>query len=491
MMRILLFLVFSTAAALLAAWFADHPGRVLVEWMGVEIETSFALLFLAVLLLVLLGVVAFEIVHGFVTLPRRLRERRARKRLERGYQALTTGLVAAAAGDLANARYYARQAARLLDGERAGLLLLTAQTAQLEGNDEEALRRFRAMLKEPETHLLGLRGLLAHAMKDGDLDRALELAREAYRRSPSTPWVLTTLFDLLTRAERWEEALAHLGELVDAKLLTPSDARRKRAIMLSMMARAAERAERLGEAFELARRAFRTAPGFAPLAVHAAKLATRLGRDRLARRILERAWRAEPHPDLARAYAALVPDEPPLARAKRLERLRSLRPYDALSYLVLGEAYLVAGEFREARHLLGRARELGPTVRLYQLLADLELLETGDEARAQEWLEKALDAPLDRAWMCRETGEILPEWKPFGGNGGFDAVHWVEPPRVARLPAELRPTRYLVGERPSPARAMVPREEAAPPAPTSSQEKDQSPAQGGAVGRRAAAADAA
>ena len=82
-----------------------------------------------------------------------------------------------------------RRADKLLDHAPA-TLLLSAQTAQLEG-DEGAARTFQEMLKHQETEFLGLRGLLAQAMKDGDWESALTLARRAYLRRPNTPWVLT------------------------------------------------------------------------------------------------------------------------------------------------------------------------------------------------------------------------------------------------------------------------------------------------------------
>ena len=60
------------------------------------------------------------------------------------------------------------------------------------------------MLKHPETEFLGLRGLLAQAIKDDDTATALRLARRAHLRRPNTPWVLTTLFDLQTQAGLWD-----------------------------------------------------------------------------------------------------------------------------------------------------------------------------------------------------------------------------------------------------------------------------------------------
>ena len=41
------------------------------------------------------------------------------------------------------------------------------------------------MLKHPETEFLGLRGLLAQAMKEGDWETALKLARRAICAAPT------------------------------------------------------------------------------------------------------------------------------------------------------------------------------------------------------------------------------------------------------------------------------------------------------------------
>ncbi len=443
MRKLILFVVIALVAAPVAAWLADHPGQVTIAWLDVEVQTSVGLLLLAVLLVAAAAVVLVELLRWLFGLPRRVRERRAQRRLAQGYSALTSGLVAAAAGDVASARHYVRRAEKLLDDNVPALLLLEAQTAQLQGDETEAIRRFRSMLRNPDTELLGLRGLLAHAMKDGDYATALELAKKAHRRSPSTPWVVSTLFDLLTRAEQWEEALVILNQLADLKLISPEQARRRRAILHLMLARKAVAAERFDEALRHARRAVKLNPAFAPAAVEASRIAARMGRFRLARRVLENAWRLQPHPDLLAAYLELGDPEDPAERLRRVERLRSLQPFDPLSYIALAEAQMAAGNFEAARQSLARARELGATARVYRLLAELERRTGGAEDKVQEWLARAFDAPADKAWVCEDTGEVLPEWQPFGVSGRFDAVQWDVPAKLAALESGRAPTTFL------------------------------------------------
>ena len=143
-----------------------------------QVETSFAILMIAVLLFGLLLIIAFEILRLLGGAPRRIGRRRRRSRIDRGYQALAQGLVAAAAGDAAAAKALNRRAEKLL-GHAPATLLLSAQAAQLEGDEGAARARFQEMLEHQETEFLGLRGLLAQAIKDGDCASSAASSRGA------------------------------------------------------------------------------------------------------------------------------------------------------------------------------------------------------------------------------------------------------------------------------------------------------------------------
>ena len=466
MLRLLLFLVIAAALAIASVYLANNPGNVVVEWQGQTVQTSFGMLLLAFLAVGLALVILIELLRWLGGLPARWRARRARQRELRGYQALTTGLIAVAAGNISAARSLHREAERLLP-ERGSVLLLAAQTAQLEGREEVAHLKFRQMLRDRETELLGLRGLLAQAMRTNDRDEALSLARRAYRRSPTTPWVLTTLFDLLTRAQRWEEAQNLVGEMVTQQIVTENLARRHRAVLHHMLARALRDEGRVPDALHQARRGVKLVPGFAPGTAAAADLAQQQGKQRQARRMLEDAWRAAPHPELARAYAQLVPNEAADLRLRRVESgLKSLRPDHPELHVALGELAIVSQQWDAARASLERALALEPTVRVYRLLAELERA-SGNPAKAEEWLARGADATPDNAWVCEDTGEVLPEWQPFGASGRFDVVRWTTPPRLATLHGHEHGA-FLVAEKPpepAPEPPPPPRKEEPPTTP--------------------------
>jgi HemY protein len=443
MIRLVLFLVVAVLLSLGAAWLADHPGQVALTWQGTRVETSIAVLAVGVVLLGVLLIILFEIVRLLGGAPRRIGRRVRRSRTDHGYQALAQGLVAAAAGDTAAAKLLNRRADKLL-GHAPPTLLLSAQTAQLEGDEGAARVKFQEMLRHTETEFLGLRGLLAQAMKDGDWETALKLARRAYLRRPQTPWVLTTLFDLQTRSGLWTEALSTVGDMARHKLIDRQTATRRRALLFHQQAAAQRAAGRPYEALYLARKAHKLQPDFAPIAVQASALAEQTEQPRIARKVLETAWKAKAHPALAKAYLGLAGQTSPSERLKLAERLHQLEPNQLESELALAEQAIAAKAWPAARAALERARKLGPTAKVYRLLAEVAQAEgDGDQARA--WLAQAVDAAPDHAWLCETTGQVRAHWSAFGPDGRFDSLRWGAPPKIVPLigdeVAELIPPR--------------------------------------------------
>ena len=436
MIRLFLFLLAAVAVSLLAAWLADHPGQVALTWQGVHVETSFAVLMIAVLLLGLLLVVLFEIIRLLGGAPRRIGHRLRRSRVDRGYQALAQGLVAAAAGDTSAAKALNRRADKLL-GHAPATLLLSAQAAQLEGDEVVARARFQEMLEHQETEFLGLRGLLAQAMKEGDWENALQLARRAHLRRPNTPWVLTTLFDLQTRSGLWTEALSTVSDMARHKLIDRSTATRWRALLYHQRAAAQRAAGRPYEALYLARKAHKLHPDFAPIAVQASALAEQSNQPRVARKVLESAWKAKPHPALAKAYFALGGNSSASERLKLAQRLHELQPRQLESELALAEQAIAAKAWPAAREALERARKLNPTASVYRLLAEVAQAE-GDGERARAYLAQAVDAAPDHAWLCETTGQVRANWSAFGPDGRFDSLRWGAPPKIVPLLGDER-----------------------------------------------------
>jgi len=324
-----------------AVFFADHPGSVSIDWEGWHAGPSVGVLVLSVVVLFIAGALVLKLLSILLRAPGALLRARRERRRREGYKALTQGMVAVAAGEVDEARRLAHRADVLL-AEPPLTLLLQAQAAQLNGDEQAAQRYFTAMLEQPETEFLGVRGLLTQALKAGNEPAALVLAERARSLRPRTGWALASLADLQSRAGRWKEAEATLVEAIKRKALPAAEGKRAQAALLLEQSRAAAAGGDAKGALALADRAEDADPGFAPAAAWHAELLRDNDRHRQAARVIEQAWRLAPEPALAEVYRSLVPDEAPLARMKRFQHLAESNPDNPETFLVLAEAALRA-----------------------------------------------------------------------------------------------------------------------------------------------------
>lgn len=423
MIRVILFLVLVGVAALGAAWLADRPGDVTITWLGWHIETSVMVLTAGVAAVAIVAVLLWSLVRMILRSPDLVAMFLRNRRGARGYQAVSKGLVAIGSGDVQAARRHAQEAQRFAPGDPL-VLLLNAQTAQLSGDRATAERTFRVMAGRKDTKLLGLRGLFVEAQRRDDPASARAYAEEAARTAPRLAWASQAVFDSRCAMGDWTGALAALdtnfrrGGLVDK-----AGYRRQRAVLLTAQALADNTLRDQAKALVL--EAVRLAPTLVPAVVFAARLCAEGGELRKASRMLEKAWRADPHPDIADAYAHLRFGDSTHDRLRRVEALAQKMSGNLESALALARAALEAQEFEKARAALAPF-VVRPTQRVALLMAQLERTEHGDEGRAREWTARAVHAARDAAWTA--DGFVSDRWLPVSPvTGRVDAFEWKVP----------------------------------------------------------------
>ncbi len=437
MLRALAYVLMLAVAVAAAVWVADRPGAVTVDWLDWRLETSVPVL-LAVLLAIAAGLtLLLRLMAGLAQLPSRWAGERRQRLRRKGYLALTDGLVAAASGQAGRAKKLAGRAQKLLE-DPALTGFLSAQAARLSGDHEAARDHYQRMLERPETTVLGLRGLLEQALARHDDSAAIDLATRARAFSPDDGWLVETLFVLLLKRGRLREAHDLIADAGRNKALPATVLARHRALVLNERAARAEASGDRRDAVTLAGQAATSDPGLTAAALRLARLQATAGRPRRAAAVLEAAWARQPVPALARAYADLVPGETPLQRVRRLEKLAARRPADAESALALGEASLEAKLWGQARKHLLAAAQARPAVRPFTLLARLEQAEYHNETAARAWLDKAMAAAADPAWVCRSCGHVAAEWATLcPACDAVDSLTW-STPRPLPAPAAER-----------------------------------------------------
>ncbi len=422
MIRVLLYVI---AVFLLAAgfvWLADRPGDLLVNWQGYEVRTSVMVAAVGVLAVIAVIALIGAILRAIIRTPRTVGNFFGARRRDRGYRALTRGMIALGAGDSRAARRAAQESQSLLGEKEPLVLLLSAQAAQIAGENAAARSAFTALSEDPETRVLGLHGLFVEARRQGEHAAARHFAEEAVRVSPRIAWAGPALFEYQCQAGEWQGALRTLASNADAGLVDRDRTRRLRAVLLTGLAMEREAGapdEARGHALE----AHRLAPELVPAAVVAAHLLTRHGDIRRATRVLEATWKIAPHPEIAEAYAEVRPGDSVRDRLKRVKRLSDMHANHAEGAMAVARAAIDAHDWQVARDALGGLVRLEPTERVCLLMAEIEEGEHGDQGRVRGWLTRALTASRDPVWTA--DGRVFEHWAPVSPvSGRVDAFEW-------------------------------------------------------------------
>jgi HemY protein len=291
------------------------------------------------------------------------------------------------------------------------------------------------MAERSDTRLLGLRGLFIEAQRSDDPVAAVTIAEEALKLSPASTWASQAVLGFRCAQSDWTGALKILDNNFASGLIDRAAFRRQRGVLLTARALELETQDR-----DLSRdsvtEAIKLAPTLVPAAVLASRFQSEAHQTRRAMKIIETAWLAQPHPDLADAYAHVKLGDSARQRLVRVETLASKAPGHIEGALAIARAAIDAAEFTRARETLAPFTT-DSTQRVAMLMAEIERTEHGDSGRARAWTLRAVRALHDPVWTA--DGYVSDRWRPVSPvTGRIDAFQWQTP--LAALPSDRAST---------------------------------------------------
>ncbi|WP_425044871.1 heme biosynthesis protein HemY [Primorskyibacter sp. S87] len=434
LLKILIFVAIIALLALGAGFLMESSGGVQITAAGTEFNLG--PLQSVIAFLVLVGVVwlffklltlliaTLKFLNGDETALSRYFDRGREKR---GYQALADGLMALASGDGRQALTKAAKAEKLLNKPEL-TNLLTAQAAEAAGDTRKAAETYKKLVENDATRFVGVRGVMKQKLSEGDTETARKLAEKALALKPRHSETQDILLGLQTQAEDWSGARSTLTSKLKSGSLPRDVYKRRDAVLALSEAKDILDGENSIEAQERAIEANKLSPDLVPAAAMAARAYMAKGKPRYAARLLKKAWDAQPHPDLAHAFAEIEPEETAAQRIKRFSALSRSHPQHVETRLLMAELNIVAEDFPEARRVLGDLAETGSDARALTLMAAIERGEGASDAVVQGWLAKALTAPRGPQWVCDKCHQIHAEWAPVCENcNSFDTLSWSTP----------------------------------------------------------------
>src|SRR5690606_26107460 len=118
MLRILFYVAIVFLIGLGFAWLADRPGEMVITFNGYRYEVTLMVAAVIMAAIVTIVMLTWWLVKAIWNSPYTVSRYFRVRRRDRGYQALSTGMIAAGAGDAALARKKNREALKLISSDR-------------------------------------------------------------------------------------------------------------------------------------------------------------------------------------------------------------------------------------------------------------------------------------------------------------------------------------------------------------------------------------
>ena len=439
MIRLLAFLGFCVLTALIASWLSAQQGVTVINWLGWRVEMMTSLLVTGLLISFGGLILIVKLLVSVISWPSWLGYNWRARRRRRGDEALGQGMVAFAAGDMAEARKLARRAERLL-GQGVLPDLLSAQTAHATGDDRAAQRYFKSLSAQPGTAYFGHLGLMRLHLDQGEIERSCMAARAALTvKADSTPANLVLLSEDLNRGN-WKSALHRLEGLLSSKNsffkeagsqkntlpLLPSDTAHFRAGQLNkpellaahLCLRVAEQQKDDKTRQSYLAKALNWSPSFLEAIIRLARLEA-ASSSRKALKRLETAFKAVPHQRLANQIAEVASDNDGHFVA-RLSGLAEQAANKDEARLIVAEAALKRGIWASASSALQAVSQKGHSNQYFLLNVELadkrakslgQILDDKSAAERERALLAAAHAPRASSWQCGACRTIVPQWQ--------------------------------------------------------------------------------
>ncbi|MCB1550681.1 MAG: hypothetical protein KDJ26_01640 [Alphaproteobacteria bacterium] len=431
MIRTLWYLIKICLVLGVATYLAMLPGEVMLEWNIYNVTLQMGFLAVSSFLFFLVLVYASGLAYRIISFPSSFARYRKQRRQEQGHKALLRSLTAAALGDHKNARYLAHRAQKLLPESESGLpLLLQAQAVREMGDAAHADEPYQMLLKNTETSLLGLQGLIQNAIMSADFSKALILAREAFQKYPKNYQLLRAVYDLEIRNRLWSDALNTLDQAVKRKVIERDKAFRDRVAIYCVLGDMALAAESQDEALVSFKKAVDGDALFVPAVVRLARLYKIMDQRKKAVKIVLQAWKKVAHPELISVWADLMPSKKSGQVSPKFKWVESISDYHGDKFCLLAamaRAAIEDGLWGDARAILARAEKLQPNEEVYLLWVMLEEKTSGRADVIRQWLDRAYHASQPAQWVCSKTKRCFPVWQAVvEPEGFFNTLEWCD-----------------------------------------------------------------
>ncbi len=408
-----------------ASWLAENPGNVKLTWFNYEITTSVAFLLAILAIFIMLIWLALKLLFAIINMPKELRKSREISKQKLGIDALTEAFIALGEKDNQRAKQAIAKAEKYLNNPTLPRLM-HLQLIKQSGQTEKLATQFKLLAENKQTKAIALKGLIEEARRHGNMNDAMRYADDLIKLHPRDAAAIKNIIGIYSYHQRWQEALQLTSKAQAKHIISRAEAVEIRATIYLEKAQHALDERNRNSAIALLKSALKNSPGLTAAAVNLANIYLQIGKKSSAIKILRKAWKYTPHPELENIYNGIFAELPSNKRLAKIKELTKQNPDALESQLAMARAAINAEQWEMARNHLKIALAKQETVTACKLMAELEEAEHHAETEAKQWLERAATAASDPLWQCTSCGNKPENWIAYCNKCyQFNSIKWL------------------------------------------------------------------
>ncbi|MDC3080824.1 hypothetical protein OA385_00635 [Paracoccaceae bacterium] len=426
---------FSIAIALAIGFnlLKDSNGTLTIDFLSREYQLSF-MAFFALILALLFAIFLINIAVKFLwsligflrgddTALKRFFERRSERK---GQSFLISAYTASFEGDHERALLDLKRSKKYLKSKSLpDILSLSSYKAK--GNLSKQEEIFQQLIRDKTTRSMGLFGLIKMKLSEGNTSLALKLTDRLIKLKPQNLSFNKTFFNLQLTEGDWDGALTTYKKINKIKKIDKEKYGKGESILLFQKAKELRSTGKTLDALKVSRQALKRFAGLVPNSILLSELELLEGQKKRAEAVLLSAWKAIPHPEIAKKFAEIENDESVEARIERFKKILNVKKSDTETKILKAELNILSENFPEARRAIIDLIEANKAnAKVYTLMAAIEKGVGSSDAVVKGWLAKAVTAKRSKRWICSNC-DSQSEWEPICKKcGAFSSLEWRE-----------------------------------------------------------------
>lgn len=348
----------------------------------------------------------------------------------KGYNSFIQGMVALANKDFKRALTESRNINKYFKDETLGLLL-KSETLKIEKRFDELNQVYEKMIKNPDTSLLGLRGLMEQNLRAQDYHHALVYGEKLFKLNPQIDKLYETLVTVISKTHNWHKLLKITDQSLRYKIIDKNIFNKNKSIAFYEIAKI-KHANSEKESINLMEKAIKLDNSFQPLVSYYVQLLLNNNNLQKAKKVLITAWSINQHPNLKNEIK-LFADKSKISYSETVKQITSKTSSYNESIILLTEAFIEEKKWEKAREQIKVLLTHQPTKEVCLLMAKIEEGASGDPQKINSWVSRSNFGKLSKIWVCQISGVSQLKWSSLSKGGYFNALIWEYPKNINEL----------------------------------------------------------